>query len=348
MSQSFPWQVLKLIVDSAASCGIDFSDIPRNLSVFDQLLKRRGIRPADLEMFMSTLEKTTGRTDLSIIFARKFIPESIDDYLTLAYTARDLKQAVELLSEYKWLLHPAIDMTLEETGDFAIIRYQSSDGFPILDRFSYAEGLFSCIYYRTLDVTGADFAPLRIDFRHSRTPHHDRYQAYFHCEVFHDQPCDALYLPRHVLHLPYLTHDPEASVQLQQQARLKLEPKSGFVAAVNTVLDRKLADDSFTIDELASSMAMSRRSLQRRLKQFGITFSNLKNSRRIVRAREALTETDISVDDLAESLGFVNGHSFRQFFKKNTGMTISQFRENHLSKAAPAIAPAPQPVAIGS
>lgn len=195
MSQTFPWQVLKLIVDSAASCGIDFHQMPRNLSIFDQLLKKRGVRPSDLERFMSLLEKATGRTDLSILFARKFIPESIDDYLTLAYTARNLKEAVELLSKYKWLLHPAIDLTIEETDDYAIIRYQSSDGFPILDRFSYAEGIFSCIYYRTLDVTGADFHPLKIEFRHGRTPHHERYRDYFHCPVFHDQPWDALYLP---------------------------------------------------------------------------------------------------------------------------------------------------------
>ena len=330
MSQNFPWQVLKLIVDSAASCGIDFQDIPSNLSIFDQLLKKRGIRPSDLERFMATLEKATGRTDLAIVFARKFIPESIDDYLTLAYTAANLKQAVKLLSKYKWLLHPAIDLTVEETADQAIIRYQSTDGFPILDRFSYAEGLFSCIYYRTLDVTGADFKPLRIDFRHARTAHHARYQDYFHCPVYHDCDCDALYLPREVLYLPYQTDDADTNQLLQHQAQLKIEPKTGFVAAVNAVLDRKLADDSFGIDDLAANMAMSRRSLQRKLKHYGITFSNLRNSHRITRAQEALAQPGVNIEHLAESLGFLNGHSFRQFYKKNTGMTISEFRESRL------------------
>lgn len=106
------------------------------------------------------------------------------------------------------------------------------------------------------------------------------------------------------------------------------------MAAVNAALDNKLADDSFGIDELASSMAMSRRSLQRKLKQYGITFSNLKNSHRITKAQEALVATAISVEDLAESLGFVNGHSFRQFFKKQTGMTVSEYRASRLADTA--------------
>ncbi len=326
MAQKFPWQVVKLIIESAMSNGITFKDLPKNIALFDRLVKRQGVTSDDLERLMDGLEKATGRTDLSIIFAKTFIPESIDDYLTLAYTAKNLHQAVQLLSKYKWILHPSVDLVVEEYDDLAAITYRSSDGFPIGDKYFYSEGLFSCIYHRVKDVTGVQFTPEKIHFRHPITPHHDLYSEYFDCPVYHDQEWDSIFLKKEVLYLPFNTHDEEASLLIQQKAQDKCNKPTTFVKEVNQAMVKHLSNDEFCIEDLAFHMNMSRRSLQRKLKEFGLTFSELKNNLRINRAKKTLFDGQVSVDHLAEQLGFINSHSFRQFFKKHTGMTVSQYK----------------------
>ncbi|MCP5162644.1 MAG: helix-turn-helix domain-containing protein [Hahellaceae bacterium] len=326
MAPKFPWQVVKLIIESAMSVGLSFKDLPKNIQLFEKLVKKQGVTPDDIERLMDAMEKGTGRTDLAIIFARTFIPESIDDYLTLAYTAENLNNAVELLSINKWLLHPSVDLVVSEQGEMAAIKYQSRDGFPIGDKYFYAEGLFSCILHRVRDVTGLDFTPIKIHFRHAKTPHHDKYYEYFGCPVFHDCDTDAIFISTDILYAPFNTHDPEASLALQQKAAEKCKGSSGFVADVSLLLSRQLENEEFGVEDLAAQMHMSPRSLQRKLKDYGLTFSLLKNSVRIQRAKKQIEKGYSNLEDVAAELGFVNAHSFRQFFKKQTGMTISEYR----------------------
>ncbi len=327
MGVAFPWQVMKLIIESAMACGLSFKDLPGNLFLFERMVRKQGISMEDLERLMDNLEKSTGRTDLALAFARAFIPESIDDYLTLAYTSANLKQAVELLSQCKWLLHPSVELVINEQEDLAGISYQTSDGFPIGDKPFYAEGLFSCIYHRVKDVTGLSFTPVMIHFRHPVTPHHALYQEYFGCPVYHDCDKDTIFVSTEVLHAPFQTHDPDANLALQQKAASKCAATTSFVTEVSAVLSDKLHDESFGIEELAWHMNMSPRSLQRKLKSHALTFSALKNSVRVQRAKGSLAQgSRVSLEDLAQELGFVNGHSLRQFFKKQTGMTISEYR----------------------
>ncbi|WP_250656472.1 helix-turn-helix domain-containing protein [Alkalimarinus coralli] len=326
MAPKFPWQVVKLIIESAMSVGLSFKDLPKNIQLFEQLVKKQGVTPDDIERLMEAMEKGTGRTDLAIIFARTFIPESIDDYLTLAYTAENLNNAVELLSINKWILHPSVDLAVSEQGDVAAIKYQSRDGFPIGDKYFYAEGLFSCILHRVRDVTGLEFTPIKIHFRHGITPHHDKYNEYFGCPVIHDCDTDAIFISTDVLYAPFKTHDREASLALQQKAAEKTKNSSNFVAEVSVQLSTQLDNEDFGIEDLASHMHMSPRSLQRKLKDFGLTFSLLKNSVRIQRAKEHFEQGYNNLEDISAELGFVNAHSFRQFFKKQTGMTVGEYR----------------------
>ncbi len=52
-------------------------------------------------------------------------------------------------------------------------------------------------------------------------------------------------------------------------------------------------------------------------------------SAKIANARELLSGTDISVANIATSSGYKNAFSFSRAFKKQTGMTPSEYREKH-------------------
>lgn len=65
-------------------------------------------------------------------------------------------------------------------------------------------------------------------------------------------------------------------------------------------------------------------------KRLGITPVQFIIRKKTDRAIEQLTDTDLPVSSIAESLGFANQFYFSSFFKKQTGMTPSQYRNIYL------------------
>lgn len=62
-------------------------------------------------------------------------------------------------------------------------------------------------------------------------------------------------------------------------------------------------------------------------KQTGITLSQFIAAYRISMAKELLLETDRKIEDIACSVGFYDIHQFSNVFKKNEGLSPSQFRK---------------------
>lgn len=65
-------------------------------------------------------------------------------------------------------------------------------------------------------------------------------------------------------------------------------------------------------------------------KRLGVTPLQFILRQKTKRATELLTSTDLPVSSIAESLGFANQFYFSSFFKKQTGMTPSQYRNVYL------------------
>ena len=63
------------------------------------------------------------------------------------------------------------------------------------------------------------------------------------------------------------------------------------------------------------------------LENDGLVIRQLNNARRITaNAKELLTESDLSISEIGETVGFVSSAHFSHVFKKMTGMTPSAYR----------------------
>ena len=83
-----------------------------------------------------------------------------------------------------------------------------------------------------------------------------------------------------------------------------------------------------TIEELASLCNMSKTTFRRSfLSTFGQTPMRYRDTRIVALAKEKLLSGFYSVSEVAEALGFEDASYFGRFFKKNTGKTPGQFKE---------------------
>ena len=91
----------------------------------------------------------------------------------------------------------------------------------------------------------------------------------------------------------------------------------------------QLDDESLSIRKVAKEMAMSVRTLQKRLADEGVVFSDLMQDIRERLAKRYLSE-DYTVEQITYLLGFSEPSTFRKAFKKWLGMTPKEYREQSL------------------
>jgi AraC-like DNA-binding protein len=81
-----------------------------------------------------------------------------------------------------------------------------------------------------------------------------------------------------------------------------------------------------SIEETSGTMGLSAHTLRRRLDEKGTRFSALLEQVRHKQARELLARTVMSVEQIADSLGYAETASFTHAFKRWTGRSPRQFR----------------------
>ena len=64
-------------------------------------------------------------------------------------------------------------------------------------------------------------------------------------------------------------------------------------------------------------------------KETGITFSNYLKNYRIAKAKELLVGTNLKLYEIAEKVGYSDSKYFSRIFKKQTGMTPSEYRKEN-------------------
>jgi transcriptional regulator GlxA family with amidase domain len=86
--------------------------------------------------------------------------------------------------------------------------------------------------------------------------------------------------------------------------------------------------DAATIEELIKDIPSSRRNIVRRFKQItGITPIEYLQQTRIEAAKKLLEKTNQQMNEIIYSSGYNDPKAFRKLFKKNVGMTPTQYRE---------------------
>jgi AraC-like DNA-binding protein len=116
-----------------------------------------------------------------------------------------------------------------------------------------------------------------------------------------------------------------AALDLAAGALARQVPPARITALVATTLPHVLATGA-TLEAVARALAVSDRTLQRRLEEEGTTFLEVLDGVREARARDLLREPALSLVDVAERLGFSDLATFSRAFKRWTGEPPGMFR----------------------
>ncbi len=195
-----------------------------------------------------------------------------------------------------------------------------------------AEFAFSTMQRIASLVTQRPFKPMRVRLPYPAPSHASAYADLFGCSV--DFGTDVLEF--HIAINELAQPSPNASLLSERISRRICEGllkslESGepaIVRAVRTECFKSCSAGNFpTVNELAARLRLSRRTLARRIAEYGISCQDVIDDVRARLAKELLGNTGLSVDEVGVRLGFSDVSNFSKAFKRWTAETPAEYRK---------------------
>ncbi len=247
----------------------------------------------------------------------------------LAITSANLGEALQGALRYASLVMPAFRMHREDVGDEVHIVVEANHDFGSVHAFFTETVVLAptkVMPFLEHDIQGAS-----VQFQHAPLGAPSDYEQAFAGQFTFGCAQNKLVIPRQALSIPLIAPSKashmmmKATLEQQRLARLDTKPVTQEVKAHLRVALRKKKPT--TAEAMAQALAMSARTLSRRLREEGSTLPQLKQDVSLEHARVLLLENQLSIQQIAEATGFAEATSFARAFKRATGQTPSEARQ---------------------
>ncbi|AZC18394.1 hypothetical protein C4K40_3006 [Pseudomonas sp. CMR5c] len=258
---------------------------------------------------------------LGELFLFDRIPEA-DIFLA---TSATLQEALSILCYLPFLLQPDTLIWTEVHGDELHIFSELQQSGLRLANPGFIETVFVVIWRLIRQV--APFSDIKsLCFRHESLQSATHYSRQFGSAPIFAASFNRLTLASDCLLQPLCG----ASPGLHAQARLLLEKRvqrQGLRGRLEQVVEVMVKQHPATsLLDVCERLGLEPRSLQRRLKEEGVTFNEVHARSRFYMARLLLSDPGIDIESIAEKLGFADRHSFSRSFSKWAGISPSRYR----------------------
>jgi AraC-like DNA-binding protein len=241
---------------------------------------------------------------------------------------QNLGEAFEKSARYNRIIGNLIDGNANLRFNKIKVKLTVPPHAPEMPRHCFESAITSSIrMMRTL--TGEEINPLEVTFAYPMPESVREYEDYFNCPVNFEHKENSFTIPLKVIFTPILFANPELLEYFENYAQeflADMDRQSEYASRVTKILLSQLDDEDLSIKKVAREMSVSVRTLQNRLKAEGVVFSDLLQEVREKLAKKYLRE-NYSVEDITYLLGFSEPSVFRKAFKKWSGVTPRQFRE---------------------
>lgn len=194
-----------------------------------------------------------------------------------------------------------------------------------------------------VELNSLELQPTRIQFTHDIPDENkNQYRDFFGIDANFSAQDNRLYIRLEALNCTLPTHDEKTlKYGLEQLQLLKLKTKnqsnSKFNHDINSYTYKVFKflythfQNGYSAEMIAKSLNINSRTLHRKLELEGSSYFNIFQQFQIQRAESFLKQSDISLENIAEQLGYSELSSFSRAFKKWKGVSPKKFRQSEQS-----------------
>ncbi len=294
------------------------------------LFSRSGIALTTPEYFRlwTALEQEVGGSTFAIRLSETIKTESFHPVLFAALCSSCFAVAARRIAAYKRLVAP-MEMHVLEDDQRLTVELEWIDRTvmppPSLSAFELA------FFVQLVRVgTRERVRALRVETPRPLKPAAD-YARFFGARVQRSER-HAVTVSSEDARRPFLTANDGMWSAFEPTLRHRLadlDASATFADRVRAVLLEALPAGESSMDEVSHKLAVSKRTLQRRLREEATTFQSVLNATREDLARYYLAQTTLSGAEISYLLGFEDPNSFFRAFHAWTGQTTEQVRVAH-------------------
>jgi AraC-like DNA-binding protein len=288
-------------------------------------------RDIDCSTFIELLEYSSRKLNdplFGLHLAEEQEPDVFGCAMVLARAAPTLRLALRNLVEYVPVsTSPECEMELVTGRDAVELRWRSQPGLCETEQSHY-QGLL--LFTKTLRALGRQqfhprYASLTFPIRHADMR---VLEERLGCRVHGRAAVNAIAFSAEHLDCPIETSDRMLFNLLGScLPQLRAASRSSFVEHLKAQVRKAIIAGNCCVDVCAASVGLSSRTLQKRLTQLGIKYSDIVQNERIRLAKHWLQWSNTSLDNIAFQLGYSEQTSFGRAFKRSTGLTPQAFRQ---------------------
>jgi AraC-like DNA-binding protein len=253
-------------------------------------------------------------------------PRDVGMYFYAGSAARDLGEALALFSRYCRIVNEAFRLTQRSADSAIVFEYV---GLPNAARHNM-EYVVAAIAVALRTMSGRNVVPAKVAFAHNRNSGVREFERFFGRPVEFGAPSTVFLLSADALRLPLLTSDPKLLRVLRpycDAAAKERNVKPGTLrSAVEAEVEKLLPHGKAKAENVAEALALSLRTLARRLADEGTTYGEVVDQLRKSLATQYLKDPGMSLGQIAWLLGYEGSTSFNHAFKRWTGRSPSTDR----------------------
>jgi AraC-like DNA-binding protein len=256
---------------------------------------------------------------------------SISDYGLLGYammSSATLEQAVQIAVKYHKLAGAMFELAFDVDGDEAVLRIDHLLPGGRVGQYTVEE-LFAGISRLIGLLLGRDHKPSRILLNYEAPDYAEKHLQCFRCPVIFDQPSCQYRFSREELAEPLAEADANTARICEESCRKllnQMEIEDDIISRICHLL-LSTPGEFPKLDAVANKLSLGARTLRRRLNDLGTSYQRTLDDVRRELAIEYLRTTNLTVQEIAELLGYSEVTNFRRAFMRWVELSPYQYRK---------------------
>ncbi|MEI7347623.1 helix-turn-helix domain-containing protein [Dickeya chrysanthemi] len=326
------WPGWRLLMQDA---GIEASPVLRRAQLPGDLFTRQNVRldPENFFKLWVAIEaesiSVNADTPAALQIAKVMSSDWFDPELFAALCSSNMRCALERMATYVRLIAP-MTIKIDRSGIHTTVSIDFMDNTrPPPEVFL----IFKLVFFVQLArlATRTPVQPLRVAWplaTETRSDHALAYEAFFGVAA-KNSPLATLVFLTEDMERPFLTENHKMWLFFEPSLRQRLadlDQMAGMSERVHSILLETLPAGDVSVQAVSRKLAVSTRTLQRRLQNEGTSFQQILDNVRESLSLHYLRNTNMSSAEISFLLGFEDSNSFARAFQSWTGKTPQAVR----------------------
>ena len=286
---------------------------------------------AQVEILLTALRERCTRTDLGFELG-KLLSVGAHSFVGFGMlNSPNVAEALHFVARHFRLVMPSFRMRFIGMPEYGELQFSPTVPMSHEALVFHIETIGMAALRDVRDLCNGRALDARLDLAIPPPLHADRYravprlQAHFHSEL---GPVICLRISGNLAALPIVTADNNALRVAEERCRLLIEQvtQAGALSELIAMALRQAGEGLPSETEIARVFNISRRTLNRYLKQEETSFREIARTVQHALAQERLAGGKMSISEIAYSLGFSDAANFTRAFRRIEGCSPSQYR----------------------